>query len=288
MILLITNLSIPSTLIYLFNFNKDISKETKNEISLYIHESDEIRKIELEEYIKQVVYAEIPANFEEEAIKAQAVAVRSYTYRKIQNQTHNNADMCTNINHCQAWKEKDESAAYKKISACVEETKGKVATYDEQIINAVYHASSWGYTENSVNVWAGAGTDYLIPVKSVEKNIESELIVSKKDFLEKLKLKNKNIKIKILTKTEGNRVKEISINNEIYNGNKIREIFNLKSTNFDIQVKNNEVKFVVKGYGHGVGLSQWGAQAMAASGKNYEEIIKHYYSGVEIQNINNV
>ena len=98
--------------------------------------------------------------------------------------------------------------------------------------------------------------------------------------------KSKSLNIEILSKTDGNRVKEISINDNIFSGNDIRSIFGLRSANFEILIKNEkEIEFIVKGYGHGVGMSQWGAQAMALEGKKYEEIIKHYYSGVEIRNI---
>ena len=226
----------------------------------------------------------MPASFEIEALKAQAIAVRSYTYKKLETKSHNDVNLCTDPNHCQAWKSPEETENYRKIVKAVEETEGKVATYDGKIINAVYHASSGGFTENAINVWSGQ-EDYLISVKSPKEEIRlSEVVVSTKDFLNKLKLKDsKKIEIKILSRTEGNRVKEISINKKIFTGNEIRKIFNLKSSNFEVFIKNADIKFEVKGYGHGVGLSQWGAQAMALEGKTCEEIIKHYYTGVEIQ-----
>jgi stage II sporulation protein D len=257
---------------------------------LYISENGEIRNIPFEEYISQVVYAEMPASFEIEALKAQAIAVRSYTYKKLKSTNHNDSDLCTDINHCQAWKISDDTLEYKKVAQAVEQTNGMIAMYNDEIINAVYHASSGGFTEDAINVWSG-GEDYLISVKSpneekIMKDFKTKQVIGKKEFLEKLnfaKLKN----IEILSKTEGNRVKEIKINNKTFTGNEIRKIFNLRSSNFEIICKNDDIIFEVIGYGHGVGLSQWGAQAMALQGKKAEEIIKYYYSGVDIRkNIN--
>lgn len=260
------------------------------EISLYIKETGEIKKIPFEEYISQVVYAEMPSNFEKEALKAQAVAARSYTYTKLKQKSHDYTDLCNDEGHCQAWKINDDSAGYKKVVDAVKETIGRIAVYNNEVINAVYHASSGGFTESAINVWSEE-KDYLISVKSpneekIMDNYNTEVIIDKTEFLNKLNLsKLKNIKI--LSKTEGDRVKEISINDEIYTGNEIRKIFNLRSSNFEIESKNNQIKFMVKGYGHGVGLSQWGAQVMALDGKTYEEIIKHYYTGVEIETVMN-
>lgn len=286
--LITLNILIPIVFINIFEPVGENSIFSHFEISLYITETEEVKEIPLEEYIAQVVYAEMPSSFEKEALKAQAVAARSYTYKKLKHPTHNEVDLCTNEGHCQAWKVNDNSVEYKKVLEAVKETAGIVATYNNEIINAVYHASSGGFTENAVNVWSGE-QDYLVSVESpneekIMNNYETEVIIGKTEFLNKLNLK-KLEKIKILSRTEGNRVKEISISNKIYTGNEIRKIFNLRSSNFKIESKNNQIKFVVKGYGHGVGLSQWGAQAMALEGKTYEEIIKHYYQGVKIKNL---
>lgn len=261
------------------------------EISLYIAETGETKNIPFEEYIKQVVYAEMPSSFELEALKAQAIAARSYTYKKLKTKNHSETDLCTDINHCQAWKKEDNTENYKKVAQAVDETKGIVAVYNNEVINAVYHAASGGFTENAVNVWSGQ-EDYLVAVESLNEDMKpSEVTISKKEFLSKLQLKDsRKLEIKILSRTEGDRVKEISINKKIFMGNEIRKIFNLRSTNFELFFKNDDITFKVKGYGHGVGLSQWGAQAMALEGKTAEEIIKHYYSGVDIidvcENIN--
>lgn len=288
--LILLNTIIPIFFIKLFNFVGEESIFSTTEISLYISKTGEIKYIPFEEYITQVVYAEMPTSFEIEAIKAQAIAARSYTYKKLENNTHENSDICTDVEHCQAWRVADDSEDYKKVAQAVKETKGKIAIYNGEIINAVYHASSGGFTEDAINVWSG-GVDYLISVESADeeeimKDFETEMIISKKEFLKKLNLsKLKNIKI--LSRTEGNRVKQIAINNKIFTGNEIREIFNLRSSNFEVFYKNDDIIFKVKGYGHGVGLSQWGAQAMALEGKTAEEIIEYYYKGTEVKTLVN-
>ncbi|MBE5812352.1 MAG: stage II sporulation protein D [Clostridiales bacterium] len=286
-LLIILNTIIPIFFINIFHtVGEDSTSSRLDEISLYILETDEIKNIPFEEYISQVVYAEMPASFEKEAIKAQAIAVRSYTYDKLKIKKHDNADLCTDINHCQAWRNADDTENYQKIVQAVEETKGKVALCNNEVINAVYHASSGGFTEDAVNVWSG-GENYLVSVESpneekIMKDFETQIIVSKKEFLTSLNLsKLKNIKI--LSRTEGDRVKEIKINDKIFSGNEIRKIFRLRSSNFEIFCENDDVIFEVKGYGHGVGMSQWGAQVMALEGKTAEDIIKHYYTGVEIK-----
>lgn len=285
--LIAVNIFIPMLVINIFTFWLEKPIFSGLEISLWIKETGEIRNIPFEEYITQVTYAEIPASFEKEAIKSQAIAVRSYTYTKLKKNSHENCDMCNDINHCQAWREADNTEYYKKILGAVEETKGRVATYNHEVIEAVYHASSGGSTEDAINVW-NSHEDYLIAVESPEeekimKDFEVEQIVTKKEFLDKLNFK-KLENIKIISKTEGERVKEILVNDKIFTGNEIRKIFNLRSSNFKIIEKNGNIIFKVKGYGHGVGLSQWGAQAMALDGKTCDEIIKHYYTGVEIVN----
>ena len=279
----------PIIFLNIFNTGGEDSISSNFEITLYIKENDEVIEIEFEDYIKQVTYAEVPTNFSDEAIKAQAISARSYTYRKLQNKAHTEADMCTDINHCQAWKKADNSQEYKRISQLVEETSGKVAVHNDEVINAVYHASSGGYTEEAINVWNGSNVEYLQSVKSdgeekIMRNFETIVEISREEFFNKLKLKETE-KIEILSRTDGKRVKEILIGKSIFTGNEIREIFNLRSSNFEVIEEDKKIKFVVKGYGHGVGLSQWGAQAMALEGKSYEEIIKHYYTGIEIKNI---
>lgn len=252
----------------------------------------DIVELDLEEYLKGVVFAEMPSSFSLEALKAQAVAARTYTLKKLSNETH----ICDNPSHCQAWKDPSESADYEKISQAVLETRSEGITYLGEPIEAFFHSSSGGKTENSENVWSAA-KPYLISVNSpgeekIMSTFYSEKEVTYEDVMNKINTyKNKKVittnnlknKIKILSKTEGNRVKEIKFQNTTLTGTEIRNIFDLRSANFDIELKNKSIIFNVSGYGHGVGMSQWGAEVMARNGSNYKEILYHYYPGTLVE-----
>ncbi len=272
-----------------FSKNSDFQSTTdkKEIIYLTLVETNDIVELEKEEYIKGVVLAEMSPGFSLEALKAQAVAARTYTSKKFSFQKH----ICNNPSHCQAWTDPTGSTYYDKISQAVNETKGEELTYLGEPIEAFFHSSSGGKTENSENVWQSQ-KPYLVSVESPGEEIMNEFHTSKevlyKDVAEKINIyKNQKVisteklngKIKILSRTEGNRVKDIKIQDTILSGNEIRSIFELRSTNFNVEMKKQSVVFDVYGYGHGVGMSQWGAEAMARNGSNYKEILSHYYPG---------
>lgn len=268
--------------------NSNVKDET---IYLTRSKTGDIVEMELEDYLKGVVYAEMPSSFDIEALKAQAVAARTYIKFKLADSNH----ICDNPSHCQAWKENDYSEDFKKASKAVEETSGKTVSYMGESIQAFFHSSSGGKTESSKDVW-GKDIPYLVPVESPnEDKIMSTFFSEKEVTYKELKsLVNKYIdenqvtteklknKIKIISRTEGNRVNEIKIDKASLSGTAIRSILELRSTNFDIELKEKSVVFKVKGYGHGVGMSQWGAEVMARDGKNYEEILKYYYPNTEV------
>ncbi len=279
-------------------------------IKLLHHKTGEVEDIALDTYLFGVVSAEMPADYELEALKAQAVVARTYTIYKIENKKHENADICDDSTCCQAWVSKEERLArweedkkesnWKKIEQCVNETKGKIITYENKPINAFFHANSGGKTELPVNVWGGSGFPYLQVVETSGEEgynqYASEAEFSQDEVIEKLKSKYENIQIdfgkdddiKILEYTNGNRVKTVKFGNHEISGVEARTIFGLKSTNFEITKQENKIKFTVKGYGHGVGMSQTGADSIAKQGKNYEEIIHHFYSNVEVKDINSM
>ena len=284
--------------------------EDFNTIKLLHRDTNEIEEINLDEYLCGVVSAEMPADYEIEALKAQAVVARTYTLYKIINaKPHGEeADICDSFECCQAWISKEErfdrwddsteNQNWNKIVTAVNETKGKVVTYEGKIINAFFHANSGGKTEIPVNVWGGTGYPYLQVVEtsgeegytqySSEVQLTIEELVNK--FKEKyedivVNLENINEKIKILEYTESGRVKTLKVGNKNIAGTEVRTILGLRSTNFDIEINENNVTFKVIGYGHGIGMSQTGADAMAKQGSNYEQIIKHFYVGVEIVDI---
>ena len=253
----------------------------------------------------------MPVDFELEALKAQAIVARTYTIYKIQNKKHENADVCDNSSCCQAWISKEDRLArwdedkrqsnWEKIEKCVNKTKEKIITYEGKPINAFFHSNSGGTTELPVNVWGGGSQyPYLQIVETAGEDgytqYQSEVVLSQDELIEKLKTKyqditidfNNNEDLKILEYTDSGRVKTVKFGNHEISGTEVRTLFELKSTNFEIIKEDKNIKFTVKGYGHGVGMSQTGADSLAKQGKNYEEIIKHFYVGVEISEVNSI
>ena len=198
------------------------------------------------------------------------------------------------------WEESKREENWKKIQDCVNSTKGLIITYNNEPINAFFHANSGGKTEIPVNVWGGTGLPYLQVVETAGEEgyqqYNSEVELSNDDIINKLKAKYEDIQIdfnndediKILEYTDSGRVKTVKFGNHEIAGTEARTIFGLRSTNFEIQKSDGKIKFVVKGYGHGVGMSQTGADSMAKQGSTYDEIIKHFYVGVEIKDINSL
>ena len=301
--------------------NEQISNNNSNEVSEYnynkygtiklLHKkTNEIEEVKIDDYLCNVVSAEMPADYELEALKAQAIVARTYTIYKVQNKKHENADICDDSTCCQAWVSKENRLErweetkreenWNKIQQCVNETKGKIITYNNQPINAFFHANSGGTTELPVNVWGGSGLPYLQVVQTAGEEgytqYSSEVDLTQEELINKLKTKYEDIQIdfnndedvKIIEHTDSNRVKTVKFGNYELSGVETRTLLGLKSTNFEIKKENNQIKFLVKGYGQGVGMSQTGANTMAKQGNNCEEIIKHFYVGIEIKDINSL
>lgn len=280
-----------------------------NTIKLLHKDENKIEEIDLEEYLYGVVSAEMPASFEEEALKAQAVVARTYTIYKIVNNDgkHGEADICDDSTCCQAWiseqdrkdrwDEDEKEENWNKIVNAVNSTQGKIVTYNGEPINAFFHSNSGGTTEAPIEVWGGSGYPYLQSVATAGEDAysqySSEAEFTEAEFEEKIKELHSDFEIdfddenciKIEEYTEGNRVKTIKIGNLELSGVEVRNIFGLRSANFTVTIEDNKIKFEVIGYGHGVGMSQTGADSLAKEGKTYEEIIHHYYTGVEIEDM---
>lgn len=281
-------------------------------IKLLHSETNEVEELNIDEYLYGVVASEMPVSFEIEALKAQAIVARTYTiYQIIHNKSqHENADICDNYACCQAWISKEERLSkwdsnegetnWQKIVDSVNTTKGKIVAYQGQPINAFFHANSGGVTESSLNIWGGIDYPYL---KSVEtsgeqgyKQYNSEISFTKEELNKKIREKYQDFDIdysqkeciKILEYTSSGRVKTIKIGNKEFAGTEIRTILGLKSTNFTFLVNDENITFSVIGYGHGVGMSQTGADALAKSGMKSEDIIKHFYTDVEIIEVNSL
>ncbi|WP_312812844.1 stage II sporulation protein D [Sedimentibacter sp.] len=292
--------------------NEELLKKSSIEepelIKVYNTKTKEIMVIDFEEYIKGVVASEMPAEFNSEALKAQAVSARTYLLYRLKkypngHPDHLGAPVCTDI-HCQAWHSKDDLIAlhdegwyeqyWGKIESAVTSTKGQILTYDNKIIEPLFHSTSGGRTENSEDVFSSP-VPYL---RSVESPYEGEaprmhgsIKLNVDDFISKIKsvygdlnISRNNLGEKIILGevSEGGKIKTIYIDDREVSGREIRSLFNLNSTNFNFIQSDNEIEIVTTGYGHGVGMSQWGAEGMADEGYNYTEILKHYYTGIEI------
>ncbi len=287
-----------------------IDKENSSKESPVIKVMDtdnNITSTELEKYLVGVVAAEMPPSFEKEALKAQAVAARTYILNKQdkENDKHKDADVCTDPSHCKAyisesqaeekWGEEWEKSYLPKITAAVNDTYGEIVTYNEEPIIAVFHSTSTGKTENSEDVWQSE-TPYLKSVESPGEELspryKSQAEFSINDFKNKIIELNKNavfdnnkdLWVKNYEYTEGGSVKTVSIGGCIFTGTDIRTKFGLRSANFNISV-SDKVIFYVTGNGHGVGMSQYGANYQASIGKNYKEILMKYYQNTDIKKI---
>lgn len=291
-----------------------ITDQETETIRFFDVKENKVKEADLEQYVRGVVAAEMPVNFELEALKAQAVAARTYfwgrykgVYKSSDNR-HPDACICTDPAHCQAWKSKEEAykawgslsakSNWEKLTSAIRETKGIIITYKNAIANPFFHSNSGGRTENIEDVWGGKGVPYL---KSVVSKGEEEAKVYKKtismkekDFIEKLNEKYSDLEfdegdfinnIEALSFTQGGRISTIKVGNKVLKGNDIRSIFSLNSTNFKIEEKKDTIYITTIGYGHGVGMSQWGANYLAKEGMSFEEILKYYYQGVDISQL---
>lgn len=260
-------------------------------------ESQSVESIPLEKYVIGVVAGEMPASFDVEALKAQAVASRTYALYKKEN-TKNDYDVDDGTQNQvyldesqlkEKWQDNYDEY-FEKITEVVNETSGEVVLYDNTLIDALFFSTSNGYTENSEDVFQSK-VPYLQSVKSGWDEEESPVFsstkeVSKTEFLFNLNLATSDdVEIGEITKTNTGRVKTITINNQVFQSNTIRNAFGLRSTSFTIDVTDDKVIFNVNGYGHGVGMSQYGANGMAKEGYDYKEILNYYYQNCEIKKI---
>ena len=288
------------------------SDRASKTIKLLHSETGQIEELNLDEYLYGVVSSEMPASFEMEALKAQAVVARTYTIYQTTNNSckHENADICDNYACCQAWISKEDRFAkwdaeeaesnWNKIVEAVNSTSGKIITYNGEPINAFFHSNSGGVTESSVNIWGGVDYPYLKSVETAGEEgytqYSSQAQFSKQDLLNKIKEKYPDCEIdfarqdsiQILEYTTSGRVKTIKFGNKEIAGTEARSILGLKSTNFTFSIDGDTVIFSVTGYGHGVGMSQTGADVLAKSESNYEDIIKHFYTDVEVIELNSL
>lgn len=275
-------------------------------IKVYNHKKGQVEEIDIEEYLCGVLSGEMSADFNIEALKAQAIAARTFTIYN-EGKKHKDAAVCTDFKHCQEYKSKEEllklngekwmKESYPKIEQAVKETKGQIIVYDDDPILPFYFSTSSGSTENSEEVFS-AKYPYLRSVDSpYDKNAPkyaSNVKINNSDFVKAIKAvypesnlseNNLSSQINITKRSEGGSVDKIKLGNIEIRGVDIRKIFSLNSANFELKFNDKYIDIVVKGYGHGVGMSQWGAEGMADDGYLYYEILTHYYTNTDIKDI---
>jgi len=295
----------------------DVVYENKSDdpkIKVYISKENIVKEMFLEEYVIGVVSAEMPATFEIEALKSQAVAARTYALSHMSQfngtrcKNSNGADICDTV-HCQVYKGKDERLSswsessrteyWNKITEAVSGTSGEILTYDGNLVlEPYYFAVSSGKTENGLEVFASdapylrsvdsPGEEKAQKYKSAVKFSYANLVSVIKNQYPKSGVLTKQIKSQIgISKRnkETGSVSQMKLGNINISGVEARKLFGLNSTNFTIKFGTKDVEFSCTGYGHGVGMSQWGANAMAKLGKKYDEILLHYYQGVKVEKI---
>lgn len=281
------------------------------EVPVYLTKEERVEHVPLEAYVRGVVAAEMPPEFELEAMKAQAIAARTYIVRRLAERDFSQVPVqeawvtdsvvhqaYLTIDQLKKRWGKDQFPAYwQKWTDAVRETAGLIATYEGEPILAAYFSTSNGYTENSEEYWQRK-IPYLRSVpspwdKQLSPRYQQTVTLGIDEFKEKLGLSDAiNISgedaYKVLEKTAGGRVKTARIGNQVLSGREIREKLELPSTHFSLRFTDQHVEVTTYGYGHGIGMSQYGAQGMALEGYKADEILKYFYTGIEIKRVDQV
>ncbi len=289
-----------------------LTVDRESVIRLYRVDQNQVLDLELEEYLIGVVAAEMPASFEMEALKAQAVSSRTYTWLRCRDRGGSGcelapepADVCSDSTHCQAWLDPEElnlgwpedqkEELLDRIKRAVRETKGQVVTYNGELIDAVYHSTCGGLTESSHALWGGVSIPYLQPVTcpycAHSPSYRTQNLISYQALADVLPENRAwpvtgGLPLEITSQTPGGRVATLKIDDFTLEGKELRRLFQLPSLACSFQVDEQGIRVNCKGKGHGVGLCQYGADGAAAQGKTYHEIISFYYGGANISLIN--
>lgn len=274
-------------------------------VRVYLSASGTTIELPLESYVTGVVAAEMPAEFELEALKAQAIAARTFIVRRLAaNDTSGvpsgTADVTDTVSHqvfippdkVEAdWSRLGKGKEWEKLQQAIQASRDTVMTYNGRAITASFFSTSNGYTENAEDVWGNA-VPYLKSVnspwdKKLAPGFKETVTMKQRDILQKMNLDSIPVStgaggswMKVLSTTAGHRIKEMQIAGETFSGPEVRKRLGLRSSQFSWSIKGNEVQITTYGYGHGVGMSQWGANGMAQEGHTATEILKHYYTGI--------
>ena len=254
------------------------------EFTVCVQQSDEYINMPIDEYVASVLLGEMPASFEMEALMAQAVAIRTYTLRRmLGSNKHATNALCTDPGCCQAFAMLSSGADSQRMVDAAQRTAGEVLLYEGEFVEATYFSCSGGYTEAALEVW-GMDVPYLqaqpSPGEESARVYETTVTIPMETFAQQLGITPVSTIDEIL-RTSGGGVKTIWIGGREFSGLQLRKILGLRSTSFNIQIQDDQVVITTKGFGHRVGMSQYGAEAMAISGSTYKEILAYYYPGTD-------
>ena len=316
---LIILIGFPTVIAIMLKSPIEVGDDTGMYMKLLDHRTGKVISMTVEQYLVGVVSAEMPITFEPEALKAQAVAARTYAMKRIEEgkkkkfPDHRGADLCSRPSHCQAWNSKETlmnnwgitsyMSNLKKVTNAVEETQGLVITYNGQLIDAVYHSSCGGFTEDSGNVWVSQ-VPYLVAVECNYEQANNKLKETKTwsasslksifgigqwavaasasaDVMNKAKMADPGT-VQVIDATDSDRARYVSIFGTLIDAKVVRQKLGLKSTKIQVNNLPGSVEFTTYGYGHGVGMCQYGANGMASAGMTFDQILHHYYTGVQI------
>ena len=280
------------------------NKASSQMINVYNTETEKLMQLEMETYIAGVVAAEMPASFELDALKAQAVAARTFALKRMNvpnsniKTLHSDAQISTSPATCQAWISdaeqrkrwgKDYAKWHQKIIQAVTETAGEVLCYDGVLIDPVYHARcGGGATESAEYVWGNA-KPYLVSVPCnhpADQHSGVTMAISQAELMEKLDLQSNAVNVIAEERTPSNRLKTMLVGDNAIQGSELRNALGLKSTLIDWRIVGNQMIVTTNGYGHGAGMCQNGANYYAQLGYNYQQILQHYYRGAVVQKNN--
>ena len=280
-------------------------------ITVFRSREGEIADLTLEEYVVGVVAAEMPAEFHPEALKAQAILARTYAVSKIRefggsgSSVTDRADISDNPDYDQAWLSDEEMRARwgffsywryrQKIEEAVSATEGVVATYNKRLIEAVYHSTSGGQTEHAEEVW-GSHYPYLVSVDSPHEKHSPYISTAHRftweqlgdrldisaAFLASTHESPEQSVVSVAQETRTGRIGKAIIGNKEFSAVQLRQLLGLPSTWWEVSHDSSGVTFTVRGFGHGVGLSQYGADGLAKQGENHQKIMQHFYPGIEL------
>lgn len=289
--------------------SNEVYIDGKENIKVYRTLQNKVEEVDIEDYVCGVVANEMQVSFDDEALKAQAIASRTYLANKMLNNCKiaDGADICDSTN-CQVYSSKEELISkwgeesgdryWNKINTAVNETKGMVLMYNGELaLYPLFFSTSSGRTESASDASFG-DIPYLKSVESSGEEVAPKFTSTKEMALGELVLyinskypnsgvtiSNLNSKLNVLERSKAGGVISLAVGNEKISGSDFRVMAGLNSTNFTYSISENTIVFDCRGYGHGVGMSQWGANIMAKEGKTYDEILKHYYTGINIGNL---